>query len=58
MNQANQQKARILPMRRVALLATTVAGLAVGGILVAPTLLQYAPPALAPGLFSPPRRRR
>ena len=45
MNQANQTKARILPMRRLALLATTVAGLAVGGILVAPTLSPYAPMA-------------
>ena len=39
MNQANPPKARILPMRRLALLATTVAGLAVGGFLVAPTLV-------------------
>ena len=36
MNQANHTKARILPMRRLALLATTVAGLAVGGFLLAP----------------------
>src|SRR5215204_574732 len=50
MNQANQQKARILPMRRVALLATTVAGLAVGGFLAAPLLSPYAPPALAQNL--------
>jgi hypothetical protein len=50
MNQANQQKARILPMRRVALLATTVAGLAVGGFLVSPTLLPYAPVAHAQNL--------
>ncbi len=42
MTQANQTKARILPLRRLALLATTVAGLAVGGILVAPTLAPYA----------------
>ncbi len=50
MHQANQTKARILPMRRLALLATTVAGLAVGGILVAPTLSPYAPHALAQNL--------
>ena len=50
MNQANQQKARILPMRRVALLATTVAGLAVGGFLVSPTLSPYAPVAQAQNL--------
>ena len=50
MNQANQQKARILPMRRLALLATTVAGLAVGGFLVAPTLSPYAPLAQAQNL--------
>src|SRR6187402_2812082 len=50
MNQANQQKARILPMRRVALLATTVAGLALGGFLVSPTLSPYAPVAQAQNL--------
>jgi serine protease Do len=50
MNQENEKKARILPMRRFALLATTVAGLAVGGVLVAPTLSPYAPQALAQNL--------
>src|SRR4051795_896458 len=50
MNEANQQKARILPMRRFALLATTVAGLAVGGVLVAPTFSPYAPMAQAQNL--------
>jgi serine protease Do len=50
MNQENEKKTRILPLRRFALLGTTVAGLAVGGILVAPTLSQYAPPALAQNL--------
>src|SRR6187455_3207381 len=50
MNEANQQKARILPMRRVALLATTVAGLALGGFLVSPTLSPYAPVAQAQNL--------
>src|SRR6188768_1918943 len=50
MHQANQTKARILPIRRLALLATTVAGLAVGGILVAPTLSPFAPHALAQNL--------
>ena len=43
MNQANQTKVRILPLRRLALMATTVAGLAVGGMLVAPTLSPFAP---------------
>ena len=50
MNQANPTKARILPMRRLALLATTVAGLAVGGFLVAPTFSPYAPMAQAQNL--------
>ena len=50
MHQANQTKAQILPIRRLALLATTVAGLAVGGILVAPTLSPVAPHALAQNL--------
>src|SRR5690242_18163094 len=50
MNQANPTKARILPMRRLALLATTVAGIAVGGILVAPTFSPYAPMAQAQNL--------
>jgi len=51
MNQANpNNKSRILPMRRLALLATTVAGLAVGGILVAPTFSPYAPMAQAQNL--------
>jgi serine protease Do len=50
MNQANPTKARILPLRRLALLATTVAGLAVGGMLVAPTFSPYAPVAQAQNL--------
>lgn len=50
MNHANPNKARILPLRRFALLATTVAGLAVGGILVAPPLSPFAPGALAQNL--------
>jgi len=50
MNQPNPTKARILPMRRLALLATTIAGLAVGGFLVAPTLSPYAPMAQAQNL--------
>ena len=37
-------------MRRLALLATTVAGLAVGGVLVAPTFSPYAPMAQAQNL--------
>ena len=40
---------RILPMRRLALLATTVAGLAIGGFLAVPTLSPMAP-ALAQNL--------
>src|SRR3954453_18194414 len=50
MNEANSNKARILPVRRFALLATTVAGLAVGGILAAPTFSPYAPMAQAQNL--------
>src|SRR3954462_11773348 len=50
MNQANSNKARILPVRRFALLATTVAGLAAGGILAAPTFSTYAPMAQTPNL--------
>ena len=50
MYQSNPSKAQILPLRRLALLATTVAGLAVGGILVAPTLSPYAPSAYAQNL--------
>ena len=50
MNHANPNKARILPLRRLALLATTVAGLAVGGFLVAPTLSPFAPGAQAQNL--------
>src|SRR4029078_541634 len=50
MYQSNPSKARILPLRRLALLATTVAGLAVGGILVAPTLSPYAPSQYASNL--------
>src|SRR4051812_47882413 len=50
MNQANPTKTRVLPMRRLALMATTVAGLAVGGFLVAPTLSPYTPLAQAQNL--------
>src|SRR3954452_23000624 len=50
MNQANSNKARILPVRRLALLATTVAGLAAGGVLAAPTFSPYAPMAQAQNL--------
>src|SRR4051812_28543546 len=56
MNQANQTKARILRMRRLALLATTVAGLAVGGLLAAPTLSPYAPMAHAQNLSQEAQR--
>jgi serine protease Do len=55
MTQANQTKARILPLRRLALLATTIAGLAVGGVVVAPTLSPYAP-ALAQNLSQEARQ--
>ena len=50
MTQVNSTKSRILPMRRLALLATTVAGLAVGGLMVAPTLSPYATQAVAQNL--------
>jgi serine protease Do len=56
MNQANQSKVRILPLRRLALLATTVTGLAVGGFLVAPTLSPYAPLAQAQNLSQEAQR--
>jgi serine protease Do len=45
-----QPVARILSMRRIALLATTVAGLSAGAFLLAPTFAPYAPPALAQNL--------
>jgi serine protease Do len=41
---------RLLPMRRLALLATTIAGLAVGGLMLAPALSPYAPQAHAQNL--------
>ena len=50
MNQANPPRRASCRMRRLALLATTVAGLAVGGLLVAPTFSPYAPLALAQNL--------
>jgi len=50
MHMVHHSKARILPLRRLALLATTVAGLAVGGFLVAPALSPYAPQAQAQNL--------
>jgi serine protease Do len=43
-------RSRILSMRRLALLATTVAGLSVGAYLFAPQQAPYAPPALAQNL--------
>jgi serine protease Do len=50
MNPINHPKLRVLPLRRLALLATTVAGLAVGGMVLAPTLSPFAPHALAQDL--------
>ena len=47
MNSVTPSSLRVLPVRRLALLATTVAGLAVGGFLVAPT---FTPQALAQNL--------
>jgi serine protease Do len=41
MNSVFHNRARVLPMRRLALLLTTVASLAVGGFVVAPTLSPY-----------------
>ncbi|MBN8934712.1 MAG: Do family serine endopeptidase [Rhizobiales bacterium] len=49
MNPATPSNPRVLPVRRLALLATTIAGLAVGGALVAPSLSPYTP-ALAQNL--------
>jgi serine protease Do len=49
MDKATPTFPRFLPMRRLALLATTFEGLAVGGFLVAPTLSPMAP-ALAQNL--------
>jgi serine protease Do len=49
MNPATPPKARVLPIRRL-LLAATVASLAVGVLLAAPSLSPYAPPALAQNL--------
>jgi serine protease Do len=49
-------QSRILPVRRLALLVTTVAGLAVGGFLVAPTLSPYAPRAHAQDLSQEAQR--
>jgi serine protease Do len=50
MNADTPPRARVLSMRRLALLATTVAGLTAGAVLVAPTLAPYAPQALAQNL--------
>jgi serine protease Do len=41
---------QILPMRRLALLATAVAGVTAGAFLIAPGFAPYAPPALAQNL--------
>src|SRR3954468_8973444 len=50
MNPINHPKMRVLPMRRLPLLANTLPGLAVGGFLVPPTLSPYAPLAHAQNL--------
>ena len=50
MRSDRQPRAGILSMRRIALLATTVAGLTAGAFLLAPTFAPYAPPALAQNL--------
>ena len=47
---AEHPRTRVLPMRRLALLATTVAGVAVGGFFVAPNWSPVVPPALAQNL--------
>ena len=56
MNKPNSTSARVLPLRRLALLATTIAGVAVGGIVVAPNLSPYAPSALAQNLSQEARQ--
>src|SRR3954468_17359200 len=50
MNPINHPKMRVLPMRRLPLLANTLPGLAVGGFLVPPTLSPYTPLAHAQNL--------
>jgi serine protease Do len=50
MKVADPIKARVLSVRRLALLATTIAGLAIGSLTVAPTLSPYAPLAHAQNL--------
>jgi serine protease Do len=50
MEQFNRRKARVLPIRRLALLATTVAGLAVGGFLAESNLAPFIPHAMAQNL--------
>jgi serine protease Do len=47
---SSHSSARVLPLRRLALLATTVAALAIGGLVVAPSLPPYASSALAQDL--------
>ena len=49
-------RACILRVRRLALLATTVAGLAAGALLVAPNTMPYAPKALAQNLSQEAQR--
>ena len=56
MNSDSQPRARVLSMRRLALLATTVAGLSAGALILAPTLMPYAPPALAQNLSQEAQR--
>src|SRR4029078_10875315 len=50
MTTADRKTARILPLRRLALLATTVAGLAVGGFLMTPVFSPFANHARAENL--------
>ena len=50
MNVDRQPRASALRMRRLALLATSIAGLTAGALLVAPNFASYAPPALAQNL--------
>ncbi|MBX9828784.1 MAG: Do family serine endopeptidase [Xanthobacteraceae bacterium] len=50
MNPATPSTTRILPLRRLALLATTVVGIAAGGLIANSTLAPYAPFALAQNL--------
>jgi serine protease Do len=52
----NLSRLRVPSLRRLALVAATIAGLAVGGLLVAPAVAPYAPSALAQDLSQEAQR--